>query len=295
MAFSSGQIMSALANRPFVKMNGLGNEIVVVDMRGPRPRSAPLTRGAAAQPGGAPYDQLMALYPPRTAGTDSLIRIYNNDGSEAGACGNGMRCVASLITKESGKDKLTFEVDGRVLDTWKNADGLFTVDMGAPRFAWNEIPLAEEFRDTRAIELQIGPIDKPILHSPSVVSMGNPHAMFWVDDVNAYDLAKIGPLLENHPMFPERANITLCAVQSKEHIVIRTWERGAGLTKACGSAACAAAVAAARLKRTGRKLRVTLPGGDLSIDWRESDGHVLMTGPVEFEFEGTFAPALFAG
>ena len=222
-----------------------------------------MTRARRRSPSGAPYDQLMALYPPRTAGTDSLIRIYNNDGSEAGACGNGMRCVASLITKESGKDKLAFEVDGRVLNTWKNADGLFTVDMGAPRFAWNEIPLAEEFRDTRAIELQIGPIDKPILHSPSVVNMGNPHAVFWVDDVNAYDLAKIGPLLENHPMFPERANITLCAIQSKEHIVIRTWERGAGLTKACGSAACAAAVAAARLKRTGRKVRVTLPGGDL--------------------------------
>ena len=238
----------------------------------------------------------MALYPPRTAGTDAFIRIYNNDGSEAGACGNGMRCVASLIAKESGKDTLTFEVDGRRAQLpGSGADGLFTVDMGAPRFAWNEIPLAEEFRDTRAIELQIGPIDKPILHSPSAVSMGNPHAIFWVDDVNAYDLAKIGPLLENHPMFPERANITLCAIVSRrEHIVIRTWERGAGLTKACGSAACAAAVAAARLKRTGRKVRVTLPGGDLTIEWRESDDHVLMTGPVEFEFEGRFDPALFA-
>jgi diaminopimelate epimerase len=202
--------------------------------------------------------------------------------------------VASLIGKESGKDKLAFDVDGRVLHTWKNADGSFTVDMGAPRFGWKDIPLAEEFRDTRAIELQIGPIDKPVLHSPSVVSMGNPHAIFWVDDVSAYDLAKFGPMLENHPIFPERANITLCTVKSKEHIVIRTWERGAGLTKACGSAACAAAVAAARLKRTGRKVRVTLPGGDLMIDWRESDDHVLMTGPVEFEFEGRFDPALFA-
>jgi diaminopimelate epimerase len=286
--------MSALANRSFVKMNGLGNEIVVVDMRkSPAAISAGDAR-AVAQPDGAPYDQLMALYPPRMAGTDSLIRIYNNDGSEAGACGNGMRCVASLLTKESGKDRLSFEVDGRLLSTWRNGDGLFTVDMGAPRFAWNEIPLSEEFRDTRAIELQIGPIDKPILHSPSVVSMGNPHAIFWVDDVGAYDLAKFGPMLENHPMFPERANITLCAVQSSEHIVIRTWERGAGLTKACGSAACAAAVAAARLKRTGRKVRVTLPGGDLTIEWRSSDDHVLMTGPVEFEFEGKFDPALFS-
>jgi diaminopimelate epimerase len=123
--------------------------------------------------------------------------------------------------------------------------------------------------------------------------MGNPHAIFWVDEVDAYDLARFGPMLENHPIFPERANITLAAIKSREHIVIRTWERGAGLTKACGSAACAAAVAAARLRRTGRKVTVTLPGGDLLIEWRESDDHVLMTGPVEFEFEGRFDPALF--
>ena len=286
--------MSALANHRFVKMNGLGNEIVVVDMRAKPAAISAAEARAAAQPAGAPYDQMMALYPPRTPGTDSYIRIFNNDGSEAGACGNGMRCVASLVTQATGKDKLTFEVDGRVLNTWKNPDGLFTVDMGVPRFAWNEIPLAEEFSDTRKIELQIGPIDNPILHSPSVASMGNPHAVFWVDDVNAYDLARIGPLLEHHPVFPERANITICKVASRDHIVIRTWERGAGLTKACGSAACAAAVCAARLRRTDRKVRVTLPGGDLTIDWRASDDHVLMTGPVEFEREGAFDPSLFA-
>ena len=287
--------MNALANRPFVKMNGLGNEIVIVDMRQqPSPIAAEAARAAASPDGGAPYDQMMALYPSRAAGTESFIRIFNNDGSEAGACGNGMRCVASLIAAKTGKDTLSFEVDGRVLNTWKNPDGRFTVDMGVPRFSWNEIPLAEEFRDTRAIELQIGPIDAPILHTPSAVNMGNPHAVFWVDDIDAYDLAKIGPLLEHHPIFPERANITVAHVRSREHIAIRTWERGAGLTKACGSAACAAGVAAARLKRTGRKVRITLPGGDLDIEWRESDDHVLMTGPVQFEYEGRFAPALFA-
>jgi diaminopimelate epimerase len=142
--------------------------------------------------------------------------------------------------------------------------------------------------------LQIGPIDKPILHSPSVVNVGNPHAIFWVDDVAVYDLARIGPLLENHPIFPERANISLAAVKSREHLVVRTWERGAGLTRACGSAACAAAVAAARTRRTSRKVTVTLPGGDLLIEWREADDHVLMTGPVEYEFAGRFDPALFA-
>jgi len=286
--------MGALANQSFVKMNGVGNEIVVVDLRARGGKIEADEARAAARLGGAPYDQLMALYPPRTPGTDAFIRIYNNDGSEAGACGNGMRCVADLVAKESGKDTLTFETTAGILNCWKGSDGMFTVDMGPPRFKWNEIPLAEEFRDTRAIELQIGPIDKPMLHSPSVVSMGNPHAIFWVDDVNAHDLARLGPLLENHPIFPERANITLAQIVARDRIIIRTWERGAGLTKACGSAACAAAVAAARLKRTGRKVKVALPGGELMIDWREKDDHVLMTGPVQFEFEGRFDPALFA-
>lgn len=286
--------MSALANHAFVKMNGLGNEIVVVDMRqSPHAISADDARAAAA-PAGAPYDQMMALYPPRTPGTDSFVRIYNNDGSEAGACGNGMRCVASLVFAEGDKAALTFETKAGLVNCWKTDEAArFTVDMGKPRFAWNEIPLSEEFRDTRGIELQIGPIDRPILHTPSVVNMGNPHAVFWVDDPYAHDLGKFGPLLENHPVFPERANITLAAVKARNHIIIRTWERGAGLTRACGSAACATAVAAARLKRADRKVRITLPGGDLLIEWRESDDHVLMTGPVEFEFEGRFDPALF--
>jgi diaminopimelate epimerase len=286
--------MNALANHAFIKMNGLGNEIVVVDMR---TRPAAITAHearAAADPRGAPYDQMMALYPPRTPGTDAFVRIFNNDGSEAGACGNGMRCVADLLFRETGKQLLTFETKSGLLNCW-NSDQLHvsTVDMGAPRFGWNEIPLAEAFHDTRAIELQIGPIDEPILHSPSALNMGNPHAIFWVADVDAYDLAKIGPLLENHPIFPDRANISLAAVKSTEHLLVRTWERGAGLTKACGSAACAAAVAAARTHRTGRKVTVTLPGGNLTIEWRERDNHVLMTGPVEYEYEGRFDPALF--
>jgi diaminopimelate epimerase len=287
--------MSTLANHPFVKMNGLGNEIVVVDMRREAGAVSAAEARAAAQPAGAPYDQLMTLHVARTPGTDAYVRIYNNDGSEAGACGNGMRCIAEMLFKETGKTALTFETKAGLLNAWKGEAPLVsTVDMGKPRFAWNEIPLAEAFHDTRAIELQIGPIDQPILHSPSAVSMGNPHAIFWVDDVEAYDLGKIGPLLENHPIFPERANISLVQVCSREHIVVRTWERGAGLTRACGSAACAAAVAAARLRRTGRKVTVTLPGGDLMIEWRERDDHVLMTGPVAYEYEGTFDPALFA-
>ncbi|MGZ5835850.1 MAG: diaminopimelate epimerase [Xanthobacteraceae bacterium] len=286
--------MAALADHAFVKMNGLGNEIVVVDLRAQPAKISAAEARAAATPKGAPYDQLMALYPPRTPGTDAFVRIYNNDGSEAGACGNGMRCVADIVFKETGKAALTFETSAGLINCWKSERPLVsTVDMGTPKFGWKDIPLAEEFRDTRAIELQIGPIDAPILHSPSAVSMGNPHAIFWVDDVNAYDLSKIGPLLENHPIFPERANISLCAVKSRTHLIVRTWERGAGLTKACGSAACAAAVSAARTRRADRKVTITLPGGDLQIEWRESDDHVLMTGPVEYEFNGKFDPKLF--
>jgi diaminopimelate epimerase len=285
--------MSTLANRSFAKMNGIGNEIVVLDLRGdPVPLTAADARAIASQ---VPYDQLMVLQPPRAAGTEAFIRIYNNDGSESNACGNGMRCVAKQVFSGTDASALAFESRAGLLQCWRPAPDLYTVDMGTPKFGWQEIPLAEEFRDTRMIELQIGPIDAPLLHTPSAVSMGNPHAIFWVDDVHAHDLGRFGPLLENHPIFPERANITLAQIVDRSHIVIRTWERGVGLTKACGSAACATAVAAARLKRTGRQVEITLPGGELTIDWRASDDHVLMTGSATFEFEGRLDPALFAG
>ena len=259
--------MSALANHAFAKMNGIGNEIVVVDLRDkPAPVTAEEAR-AVASPAGVHYDQLMVLQPPRLAGTEAFIRIYNSDGSEAAACGNGMRCVARRLFEASGQTRATFETKAGLLNCWQEPSGdLYTVDMGPPKFGWKDIPLAEEFRDTRSIELQIGPIDAPVLHTPSVVSMGNPHAIFWVDDVNAYDLARFGPLLENHPIFPERANITLAHIVDRDHITIRTWERGAGLTMACGSAACATGVAAASLKRAHRIVQISLPGGELSLE-----------------------------
>jgi diaminopimelate epimerase len=284
--------MSALQNRPFVKMNGLGNEILVLDLRADPVPVKPEEARALARPGALPFDQIMALYAPRTAGTEAFVRIFNSDGSEVGACGNGMRCIAALVARETGKKELNFETKSGLSSCRIDAPDTVTVDMGVPRFRWDEIPLAEEFHDTRRIELQIGPIDRPVLHSPSVVNVGNPHAIFWVDDVNAHDLARFGPLLENHPIFPERANISLAQVRAPDHLVIRTWERGAGLTRACGSAACAVVVAAARLKRTTRKARVTLPGGDLQVEWREADDHVLMTGPVETEFAGRLEPSM---
>ena len=202
-----------------------------------------------------------------------------------------MRCVVQALSSETGKREFTFETIAGILTAHEHPDGQISVDMGKPRFDWQDIPLAEPFHDTRRIELQIGPIDAPVLHSPSVANMGNPHAIFWVDqDVWTYDLDRFGPLLENHPIFPERANISIAHVTSRNAITLRTWERGAGLTKACGSAACAAGVSAARTGRTERIVTVTVPGGPLLIEWLEND-HVIMTGPAEWEFSGSLDPA----
>ncbi len=287
--------MTMLANYSFLKMNGLGNEIVIVDLRGTKHVVTPDEARAIAGDSRSHFDQLMVLNDPKVPETDAYLLIFNNDGSQSGACGNGTRCVAWYLMKGTTRETLLLQSRAGLLPCRRVDETTFTVDMGAPTFRWDEIPLAEEFRDTRMIELQIGPIDDPVLHSPSAVGIGNPHAIFWVDDVSAYDLGRIGPLLENHPIFPERANISLAQVTGADHLILRVWERGAGLTRACGSAACAAAVAAARKGLTGRKVRVTLPGGDLVVDWREGTNHVLMTGPVEHEWEGRFPPALFAG
>lgn len=293
--------MSALAERRFLKMNGLGNRIVVLDLRGTAITvSAQEARAIAAHPR-SPFDQLMLIHDPRGPGADAFIRIMNNDGSDAGACGNGMRCVAWALCIDppiSGgiaRDHLRLGTQAGMLEAWMRDETSFTIDMGAPRFDWQDIPLRDPFPDTRYIELQAGPIDAPVLHSPSAVNMGNPHAIFFVDDLDAHDLARFGPLLENHPIFPDRANISLAQILSPARIRLKVWERGAGLTQACGSAACAALVAAARRKFTGREARVSLPGGDLDIVWRKSDSHVLMTGPVEFEWDGHFPVEIFAG
>lgn len=280
------------ARIPFAKMNGAGNEIVVADMRGRKDRVAPAAAAALAGDAATKFDQMMVICDPRTDGTDHYIDILNSDGSFAQACGNGTRCVVQALAAETGRKSFTFETRAGILNAVEHEDGLISVDMGRPRFGWQEIPLAEEFRDTRMIELQIGPIDAPVLHSPSVASMGNPHAIFWVDrDVWSYELDKFGPMLENHPIFPERANITIAQVVSPQRIAIRTWERGAGLTLACGSAACATGVSAARTRRTERKVTIVAPSGvELAIDWRDDD-HVIMTGPAEWEFSGTMDPA----
>ncbi len=277
----------------FRKMNGLGNDFVVLDARGRALGLSPdAVRAIADRKEGIGCDQIIALQTSQQA--DVFMRIWNADGGEVGACGNAARCVAALVAAERGAPSISIETESGVLGSTVNNDGSVTIDMGAPRLAWSEIPLAEPFHDTRRIELQIGPIDDPVLHSPAVVNVGNPHCLFFVDDVEAHDLARFGPMLEHHPLFPERANISLVQVLGPDAIKVRTWERGAGLTQACGTAACAAAVGAARRELTGRKVIVSLPGGDLLIEWRETDGHVLMTGPYALDFEGMLPAELFA-
>ncbi|HEV7319315.1 MAG TPA: diaminopimelate epimerase [Ensifer sp.] len=282
-------------NVPFARMNGLGNKILVVDMRGRKDRVAPAAAIALNADPATAFDQIMAIHDPKAQGTDAWIDIVNCDGSMAQACGNGTRCVVQALAAETGKKAFTFQTIAGILNAREHEDGTISVDMGTPVFAWDRIPLAEEFADTSRIELQIGPIDNPVLHSPSAMSMGNPHAIFWVDkDPMSFDLDRFGPLLENHPMFPERANITLAQVLSPSSLRTRTWERGAGLTLACGSAACAAAVSAARTGRTGRKVTIDVSSAPapakLTIEWLDSNDHVVMTGPAEWEWSGTLNP-----
>ena len=275
---------------PFSKMNGIGNKIIVADMRG---RADVVTSQAAvalASDLNTHFDQLMAIHAPGPLRSDARIEIYNSDGSKSGACGNGTRCIVDWLSKKIEQTQFTFEIQGNLLSAILLDDGRVSVNMGVPRLEWDQIPLSEEFADTRRIELQVGPIDEPILHTPSVVNMGNPHVIFFTaNDVNTYALDKFGPMLEYHMLFPERANISVAQVNSPSELTMRTWERGAGLTLACGSAACAAAVAAARLEKTNRHIKVNQPGGSLELEWRD-DNFVIMTGETEHEFDGLFNP-----
>jgi diaminopimelate epimerase len=266
------------------KMNGAGNRIDVIDWRGRDGAIAPeQARAIHAMPGLA-FDQLMVLEEPRRAETAAYVRIFNNDGSESSACGNGTRCVAYLLMRGGDRSELKVETRAGVLECRRLGEFSFTVDMGAPRLGWDEIPLAASVADTRRVDLGDRAGDRELTVA-STVSMGNPHAIFFVPDIAAHDLAAVGPVIEHHPMFPEKANVSLAQILARDHIRLRVWERGVGLTEACGSAACATLVAAVRDDLTERRARVSLPGGDLTLEWRAADGHVLMTGPVELENE----------
>ena len=266
--------------RAFIKMHGLGNDFVVVDAReSPFVLDDGAARALADRREGVGCDQIVVLEPPRNGRADVFLRFWNSDGSEADACGNGTRCAASLVMAESGREAIDIETEAGLLGAQVAGPGRVTVDMGAARLGWAEIPLAHE-QDTLHLELA-----RETLRDPVAVNLGNPHAVFFVDDAAAVDLVRLGPELEHDPLFPERANIGIAQVTGPDRLRLRVCERGAGITRACGTGACAAAVAAARRGLTGRRVTVTLDGGPLEIEWRE-DGHVEMTGPVATAFFG---------
>lgn len=284
---------SDLIGRPFLKMNGAGNEITILDLRGSGLTVEPAEARAIAKNKATAFDQLMVLFDPQTPGTDAYMRIFNTDGSESSACGNGTRCVSWYLLDGQGGDRLTLETAAGLLDARRDGPLTFTIDMGQPRFGWQDIPLSRPAVSMDAVDFSFKTSNGKTLAHPACVNMGNPHAVFFVEDVEAYALDVNGPVLEHDPLFPERANISLVQVVDRQHLIQKVWERGAGLTLACGSGACAAAIAAARKGLADRTVRISLPGGDLMIEWRASDDHVLMTGPVALEHRGTLEADLF--
>jgi diaminopimelate epimerase len=275
--------MSAAMSRPFLKMNGLGNDFVVVEARSaPFSPSAADVRAIADRARGIGCDQLIAIEP--TEDADARVRFWNADGQEIAACGNGTRCVGWLLMQASGQDQAVIETKAGRLVASRAGERLVSVDMGKPGLDWTQIPLAEA-HDTATLDVKLS--DNPALAAPAAcVSMGNPHVVFFVDDLQAARIETVGPAVARHPLFPEGVNVGFAQVQSRERIRLRVWERGVGLTQACGTGACAALVAAARRGLTTRSAVLVLDGGELLVDWRAGDGHVIMTGPAAVDFAG---------
>jgi diaminopimelate epimerase len=279
--------MSAAMSRPFLKMNGLGNDFVVVEARTkPFSPTAEEVRAIADRAKGVGCDQLIAIEPPdpkENGGVDARVRFWNSDGEEVSACGNGTRCVGWLLMQSTGKDAAVIETKAGKLFASRAGERLVSVDMGEPRLDWREIPLASE-QDTCALDVTL--FDHPALASPpGCVSMGNPHVVFFVDNIETAPVAEAGPVVERHPLFPEHVNVGFAQVLDRHTLRLRVWERGAGLTKACGTGACAALVAAARRDLVDRTATVIVDGGELLIEWR-GDNHVVMTGPAAVDFAG---------
>jgi len=279
------------AARPYIRMNGAGNAFIVVQAfeEGFHPTEEQVRALADPAAGLGGFDQLIGIEPSETA--DAFMRVWNADGSMVQTCGNALRCVGWLLLEATDKEEVVIDTLGGPTTARRAGDHQVTVDMGQPRLDWSEVPLAEEM-DTRGIELQVGPIDAPVLHTPGAVSMGNPHVVFFTDQQDDAFVRGSGSLVEHHPLFPEGVNVGFAKVIARDHIRLRVWERGAGLTLACGTGACAALVATARRGLTDRKATVVVDGGELTIDWDEASGHVFMTGPVEIERTGAFATEL---
>lgn len=271
----------------FHKMHGLGNDFVILDRRSESLTLDPeQIRRIADRRLGVGCDQLLIVEAADPDRADAFMRVFNADGSESGACGNGTRCVGRLLMDYKGVTQVTIETEAGLLPVKAALQG-YMVDMGRPRFRWEEIPLAAA-ADTLALDLAHG-----VLAQATAVNLGNPHAVFFVDDVEAVPLEEFGPRLEHHPLFPERANIGVAQVCDQRTIRLRVWERGAGLTAACGSGACAAVVAAVRRGLAERSVDVVLDGGRLHVAWSE-EGRVLMTGPATLSYTGVLAPELLS-
>lgn len=275
-------------SRPFLKMNGLGNDFVVVDARhqafAPRPEQV---RAWSDRARGIGFDQLISIE--SADGHDAFMRVWNADGGTVETCGNALRCVAWILGRHAADKVLSIDTLGggtraKVLKADEKT-GIAAIDMGRPRLDWRDIPLSEDM-DTLRLDIKVGPIDAPIYHTPVGVSMGNPHCVFFVPDVNTVDVTAVGSLIEHHPLFPEATNVEFVQVIDARTLRMRVWERGAGITKACGTGACATLVAAARRGLSARKATVIMDGGPLGIHWREDNDHVIMTGPVEVEYAG---------
>ena len=282
-----------LAGRTIARMNGAGNTILVLDMRGSPARPRAADARAIHRAPDLSYDQMMVLRDPKTAGTAADVLIYNNDGTVAGACGNGTRCVADRLCRELGVATVKIETEAGLIACERLGPWSYRVDMGAPRLDWDAIPLQHAVPDTRRVNLWPDSQGPAELGPASVVNMGNPHAVFFVPDLKRIDAADLGSRIEIDPMFPQKANVTFAQMLARDDVRARVWERGVGLTLACGSAACATLVAAVRLGLMERKGTVRLPSGDLIIEWRVLDDHVLMTGPVEYEGAFILDDALF--
>jgi diaminopimelate epimerase len=273
-------------SRPFLKMNGAGNDFVVVEARSqpfaPKPAQV---RAIADRAGPSGCDQLIAIAPSDKA--DAFMRIWNSSGGQVDACGNATRCVGWLLLEEAHKDQVVIETNAGMIGVERAGDLRVRLDMGPPQLEWFQIPLSRPM-DTVSLDL----FAEPDLAMPGAVNMGNPHVVYFVNDVENFPVEDTGSKLEFNALFPEQVNVGFAEIKSKSRMRLRVWERGAGLTKACGTGACAAVVAAARRGLTDRKVAVEMDGGELLIEWRESDGHVLMTGPVAFEFSGVLETAV---
>ncbi len=282
-----------LIDRPFRKMNGIGNDFVVLDGRSlPVSINPPAARAIANRATGPGFDQLIVLE--NTANADVFMRILNADGSESGACGNATRCIGRLLMDETGRNEVVIETISGLLTasdagTWDRV----SINMGPARLAARDIPLAITDIDTARVPIDLSSLAPSLPPFFSGVNMGNPHAVFFVEDVEAHDLARVGPLIEHHPHFPQRVNVSLAHVTARDAITLKVWERGVGLTLACGSAACAASVAAVRAGLSERAVTVRLPGGTLEIEWREN-GDVMMTGPIALDYQSTLHAGIFA-